>query len=193
MGQRTYICEDCGAETERTGISGPIPKRCPDCSRRRRTNQARGYRASKLDRMGRYWLEQMFCLDCGAEIPPRPDRQRRPYRCDVCRPEHRKPYRTDRDKQRNKHLRSTYGISLDDFEAMRERQDGRCAICGVLPDVLHVDHDHATNAVRDLLCGSCNRMIGLAKEDPAVLRAAVEYLQRHANDPRHSTGARPDP
>lgn len=42
---------------------------------------------------------------------------------------------------------------------MVERQDGRCAICR--RDVrLVVDHDHATKAVRGLLCDLCNHAVG---------------------------------
>ncbi|MGD0053597.1 MAG: endonuclease domain-containing protein, partial [Vulcanimicrobiaceae bacterium] len=43
---------------------------------------------------------------------------------------------------------------------------------------LHVDHDHRTNEVRGLLCRWCNQMLGSAKDDPARLRGAIDYLSR---------------
>jgi predicted nucleic acid-binding Zn ribbon protein len=78
-------------------------------------------------------------------------------------------------------LRLNYGLTLEEYEARFEKQGGRCAICRERSDQrLHVDHDHGTGAVRDLLCEGCNHAIGKAKEDPARLRAMAEYLERHA-------------
>ena len=61
---------------------------------------------------------------------------------------------------------------------MLEEQGGVCAICKTAPAV-HVDHDHATGAVRALLCFNCNGGLGQFKDDPAVLRAAAEYVTFH--------------
>ena len=60
---------------------------------------------------------------------------------------------------------------------MLERQGGRCLVCGATPSKpLHVDHDHETGAVRGLLCGFCNSVLGLALESPEILRRAQIYL-----------------
>lgn len=74
-----------------------------------------------------------------------------------------------------------YGLSRADFERMAEGQFGRCRICGEQPGMkgLVVDHDHATGAVRALLCGPCNSAIGLLREDPAVFASAVSYLNHY--------------
>ncbi|MFD6554575.1 endonuclease VII domain-containing protein [Streptomyces sp. NPDC058398] len=84
-------------------------------------------------------------------------------------------------------LKKLYGLTLDEYAAMLARQDGRCAICGSPPDPdgvkaasrLHVDHDHATGAVRELLCNRCNMGVGYFRDDPDLLRAAAEYIERH--------------
>lgn len=65
-------------------------------------------------------------------------------------------------------------------------QNGVCAICGngetsKRQRSLSVDHDHETGAVRGLLCNRCNPMLGYARDDIAILQAAISYLQTHAN------------
>lgn len=74
--------------------------------------------------------------------------------------------------------RSRTGITIDEYDARLAKQGGGCAVCGRPPKTrrLHVDHDHATGAIRGLLCYRCNRAI------PAYLtldraRAIVAYLQ----------------
>lgn len=86
-------------------------------------------------------------------------------------------------------LASTFGITLEDYAAKAAAQGGVCAICGGDQRstnnlsgrqmvALVVDHDHITGAVRGLLCAGCNRAIGMLKDDPKVLRAAADYLER---------------
>jgi hypothetical protein len=81
---------------------------------------------------------------------------------------------------KNSALKHHYGITLDDYNRMFERQKGRCAICGKhqskLEKSLVVDHDHDTNEVRGLLCHHCNLVLGHAKDDVRVLSNAAAYL-----------------
>lgn len=73
-----------------------------------------------------------------------------------------------------------YGITLTEFRRLMEKQNGRCAICGMADqsyDRLQIDHDHDTKKVRGLLCGLCNMMLRHAKDRPTVLRAAADYLE----------------
>ncbi len=44
---------------------------------------------------------------------------------------------------------------------------------------LAIDHDHKTGQVRSLLCKKCNGVLGLVDDDPALLRAAADYIERH--------------
>lgn len=81
--------------------------------------------------------------------------------------------------QKNKHLVAKYGLSLDQFESMLEQQP-LCAICGNKFDdsnPARVDHCHATERVRGLLCHNCNVGLGHFMDDSAILRLAIKYLE----------------
>jgi hypothetical protein len=97
----------------------------------------------------------------------------------LCRLKKRREYgRKYPERIRNTDLKAKYGITIADYEAMYERQGGKCAICGTAEEKLVVDHNHQTGKVRELLCHLCNAMIGCAREDIAILVSAVAYLQR---------------
>ena len=79
------------------------------------------------------------------------------------------------------HLKSRYGITLEEYEAMLTEQGGVCAICG-LPENdrykrrLSVDHDHETGAIRGLLCHMCNTGLGKFTDSSELLTSAANYL-----------------
>jgi hypothetical protein len=80
---------------------------------------------------------------------------------------------------RDANLKALYGIRLVEYERILERQAGVCAICGRPPRgtrPLDVDHDHRTGRVRGLLCGNCNRAVGLLDEDPELFDKAKAYI-----------------
>lgn len=94
------------------------------------------------------------------------------------------PLQHDRDRT-SKILERSYGITAGQFERLLIQQGGRCAICRQFeaargPDGqrqrLAVDHDHASGEVRGLLCGTCNRALGLFKDDGIALARAIVYL-----------------
>lgn len=53
-----------------------------------------------------------------------------------------------------------------------------CEICGGADD-LKWDHDHSSSEFRGTLCNRCNLGLGLFKDNPESLRAAIRYLSRH--------------
>lgn len=78
-------------------------------------------------------------------------------------------------------LRFRYGLSLEEYDLMEQAQGGTCLICCSPPasgERLVVDHDHATSAVRGLLCTSCNVALGFMRDDPEILARAIRYLRR---------------
>lgn len=75
-------------------------------------------------------------------------------------------------------LKFKYGITLEDYQRMLIQQNSGCAICSRGPGKrpLHVDHDHATNKVRGLLCHQCNWYLGTIEHDASVLPRLKAYL-----------------
>ena len=75
------------------------------------------------------------------------------------------------------------GWSLESYAATAEKQEHRCAICGilVLGQKLCADHAHTVPPQpRELLCSQCNVGLGNFKERPQVLEAAAAYLRKWA-------------
>ena len=86
-------------------------------------------------------------------------------------------------RRQGKYLKSRYGLSREDYDALLARQGGVCAICAKPSEkTLCVDHCHATGKVRGLLCRQCNVGLGCYGEDQAALIAALVYLGRGAFD-----------
>lgn len=79
-------------------------------------------------------------------------------------------------------IRRQYGITLAKYDEMLEKQDYKCAICGNEDEVegrrLAIDHCHSQGHVRGLLCGKCNRGLGLFYDNPELLQNAINYLAR---------------
>lgn len=66
-------------------------------------------------------------------------------------------------KDRNFGLRRRYGISAEEYDARLAAQGGACGLCGCKPTgrrAFSVDHEHATNRVRGIVCQPCNVAIG---------------------------------
>ncbi len=150
---------------------------CRDCFALR--YRAKQVAAGKLVRPANVPDDHKFCRTCRM-VKPRTEFGIRRASPDglmsACRPCRSLVGRRD-------HLRRSYDLSEGDVDALREAQDGKCAICRTAPAV-HVDHDHVTGKVRGMLCFSCNAALGHFRDDPAVLRRAADYLDRQ-------TGAQP--
>lgn len=94
--------------------------------------------------------------------------------------------------RRQKKLMEQYGLTVEQYDELLLKQNGRCAICqgthhrftrAKSDRPFCIDHDHETGAVRGLLCSHCNRGIGLLGDDPAVVEAAAQYLRNHQSAP----------
>lgn len=91
------------------------------------------------------------------------------------------------EKIRAKWLRQTYGISMETYQALLDKQRGLCAICNEPASPLSIDHDHSCcsgrrtcgNCIRGLLCRECNSAIGLFREDRRRIGNAIQYLSEY--------------
>lgn len=93
-------------------------------------------------------------------------------------------------QKKDAYLKRKYGLSLSGYIELREKQEGKCAICLKVPVKLEVvtqgrkpelvvDHDHTTGKVRSLLCNGCNVAIAHAKEDIETLKNMITYIQKN--------------
>lgn len=93
-------------------------------------------------------------------------------------------------EQKRKHrIKTGYGLSWNDYQLLMSEQNGCCAICKVEFDMSykehgrnghnkpHVDHCHASNEVRGILCGACNKGLGFFKDKVDNLKSAINYLK----------------
>lgn len=68
-----------------------------------------------------------------------------------------------------------YNLTLEDFEKLVLKHKGRCAICNQKKELV-IDHCHNSNAVRGLLCHSCNKGLGCFYDNPNLLEKAKNYV-----------------
>lgn len=69
-----------------------------------------------------------------------------------------------------------YKLPYGTLDKMYDEQDHACAICLRNVD-LQIDHCHAKNHVRGLLCIRCNTGLGKFLDSPALLERAKQYLK----------------
>ena len=70
------------------------------------------------------------------------------------------------------------GWTEERVEEAKQAQGNRCAICNEEKE-LQPDHKHCIPPKpRGMLCGFCNRGVGMFREKPEVLEAAAQYLRR---------------
>ena len=167
-----WNCADCGAELPDPAGSGRRSPRCDPCREIHKKAQDREHSKKWSENPGRRAY----------------DAEWRKNNSERVRASQQKYNDANPDRDRFYRLRILYGLTQDQFDAMLAEQGGVCALCGNPPAtegakttlVLHVDHDHVTNRVRQLLCHTCNQGIGLLCDDPALLRKAADYIEYHA-------------
>ena len=90
-----------------------------------------------------------------------------------------------RNSQTAYYRKKNMGMTAETYSATLESQGFRCAVCGEHQDslkrALSADHCHETGTIRGLLCGRCNMGLGYFLDSPALLAAAIEYLNKYQN------------
>ena len=84
-----------------------------------------------------------------------------------------------KDSVRKWYLKTTYGLTPEQYDELYSKNNGKCHICLEKKDYyLHVDHNHSTGEIRGLLCNNCNRALGLFKDSKESLLRAIKYLDK---------------
>jgi len=97
-------------------------------------------------------------------------------RCATC---HREARKASRRASHGRWILKTYGLTLEQYEALYEAQGGVCYICRRATGKtrrLAVDHCHVTGWVRGLLCKPCNSILAHARDDVDFFHRADRYL-----------------
>lgn len=132
-------------------------------------------------------METKHCSHCERTLPRtafRPRDKSKPdgyvmSRCADCvREIDRRSHRTSAQRNAARRERLT-GWGEIEYGMAKITQRGRCAICSGEMRPAHSDHCHDTGQTRALLCGPCNKGLGMFADDPARLRAAASYIERH--------------
>lgn len=135
------------------------------------------------DELPAHWNGGRFCATCRIRDllnRPRPDM----FTCTFCR---KSLAGTELELRTRSTCRTCYllGERATAYRTTRKRlyalyeaQAGCCSVCGVAHPILqlHVDHDHKTKKVRNLLCPGCNIGLGQARDNVTTLMNMVRYL-----------------
>jgi hypothetical protein len=94
----------------------------------------------------------------------------------------KKDYIKNMNEYKWRNIKNSYNLSREEYFALIEKQDNKCALClkpfeGILNRKLHIDHCHATNKVRGLLCMPCNVGLGMLGDDEEGLTKALAYVK----------------
>lgn len=153
-------CARCGVERDRVG---PGRRLCQPCYDEKYDAEQRPGRTSRR-------LKLKPCPSCGAKRL-REDHVAGTMLCPVCRAV---------PQSRRRRLKSLYNLTPREYVELLAAQGERCAICRRKPRKgFAVDHQHCEPMiVRGLLCTRCNTLLGSARDDAELLRAAAAFLER---------------
>ncbi len=92
--------------------------------------------------------------------------------------------------QRDRYLRSKYGITDYEYARLLGYNKDCCWICNGKSGGknLAVDHNHRNGRIRGLLCKRCNGVLARMMDDVLLLQSATQYLYRDGADVHHVLG-----
>ena len=142
---------------------------------------------------------ELLCTKCGVikeesnfyREAKNPNRNYKRSHCKSCDAESNRRYvespemkiRKAEIKRRSNRKRS-YNFPPELFDQRFNEQGSVCAICKSTTaggrGAFHADHDHNTKQPRGILCHNCNVALGNFKDNPEILKAAIEYLKKYS-------------
>lgn len=94
-------------------------------------------------------------------------------------------YSKNRERMRNWSFKRRYGITLEELQILKEKQNYKCLICHKHETELDhrglaVDHDHKSGKIRGLLCHTCNsHILSVVEKYSHLLPTALDYLKQY--------------
>lgn len=149
-------------------------KRCIVCKVNKSQNEFYKNKSNKTDGL------QASCIVCyKSKVKDRKKQNPRKFYL-----KNREWVKNNPQKNKSHQLKHIYGITLEEYNKMLEKQNNCCAICNVTLNehlqtygkYLSVDHDHKTGQIRGLLCDKHNKALGLFEDNTFILQNAIEYL-----------------
>ncbi len=175
------ICRWCNTlkariEFPRTS-EGKVGARCNACvaniarhenAGERRCNMCRSWKPQSEFYESQLYKPHVACKECIRASTTQPDYQRR---------------------RRNKQLQKEFGITLEQYFELIDRQGGKCPVCLVPFEPgnfsYHLDHVHEgpfKGRIRAIVHSECNRTVLWMHEDSATLRRAADLIDNPLTD-----------
>lgn len=150
-------------------------KRCPACAAVKTVDLF--YRKNTATARG--WAWDSHCIECRREACREYGATAKDLRNTRLRDWRKKNPAAASGVDKRRHLKQKYGLTPAQVDAMREAQDGRCAICDRRTARLFVDHCHTKGHVRSLLCQTCNTFLGWYEKKADTILRFQHYIERH--------------
>ncbi len=198
-----YCTKNCFNNTKTTQAA--VTFDCAHCSNtvtiKRSRYELNGYRGkvakycsrtcSGKSRRDRSWLECIVCAQQFEAVPSKIGAGQ--VHCSIeCRKVSEKanslPEAQLRENMYFARMKKQLGLSREEWQALYDKHDGNCHICGKPETVIHlgrikkldVDHCHLTGKVRGFLCTKHNALLGYAQDNIETLKSAIRYLEDNA-------------
>lgn len=89
-------------------------------------------------------------------------------------------------RSRKRKVETNYGLSIEQYHNMMDAAVS-CPICktplsnssNMQMSRAVMDHNHLTKTARAVICARCNLGLGSFDDDPALLRTAANYIEKH--------------
>lgn len=144
------------------------------CIKCQRTLPLSEFSKPYTDSHGRTY-QRSYCKECNRKVCSNYGKQNRKRHTERWKLWRKNNPQLSRPLDRRKKLKFKYGLTVQQFEDLVKKQDGKCAICGQAKP-LNVDHNHETEIVRGLLCTRCNTTLGVL--DRVGIGSFANYLGR---------------
>jgi predicted nucleic acid-binding Zn-ribbon protein len=173
-------CTKCGVQKPLTQYSkkkAGLQSICKDCAKA----YAKNYYAQNPQKFKTYIENRQVWVQNNPTKAKEKGKEKYAKSAEKQKANHKQRYAEDPKRAKSNNLKK-YGITLAQFEELKLKQNGKCAICKTeLNHALktHVDHCHKTNVVRGILCNLCNPGLGMFKDSIKILKSAQAYLEKY--------------